>query len=57
MLACGELVISSLIRGDQVLRVASDNQLSEQDLDAFLADVVESAVTIASATGGANCAS
>jgi signal transduction histidine kinase len=53
MLACGELVISSLIRGDQVLRLASDNQLSEQDLDAFLADVVESAVTIASATGGA----
>jgi hypothetical protein len=53
ILACGELVISSLIRGDQILRLASDNQLSEQDFNAFLADVVESAVTIASATGGA----
>src|SRR6266851_622992 len=28
MLACGELVISSLVRGNQILRLAADNQLS-----------------------------
>ena len=53
MLACGELVISSLVRGNQILRLAADNQLSAQDFDSFLAEVLQSAVTIASATGGA----
>jgi hypothetical protein len=53
MLAREELVIGSLVRGDQVLRLATDNQLSAQDFDSFLAEVLKSAVTIASATGGA----
>jgi signal transduction histidine kinase len=51
-LAWGELVIGSLVRGDQVLRLATDNQLSAQDFDSFLEDVLKSAVTIAAATGG-----
>jgi hypothetical protein len=52
MLARGELVIGSLVRGDQVLRLATDNQLRAQDFDSFLADVLKSAVAIASANGG-----
>jgi signal transduction histidine kinase len=53
MLASGELVISCLVRGNQILRLASEHQLSPQDFDSFLAEVLQSAVTIASAACGA----
>ena len=53
MLASGELVIGSLVRGNEILRLASEHQLSAQDFDRFLVEVLQSAVAISCAAGGA----